>query len=195
IIGIPLILLTGFGAGLLWGLGPAVLKVYFAVDEVVTTLLLNSVIILGVSGLLTGPWKDPAGWARTPLVADSLRLPRIAVPSRLRAGLLIGIALLFILWFVLNRTSFGLKLRAIGLGPKAARFMGINVNRSLLTAALMSAGIAGLAGAAEILGLQGRLQSQTLELGYGYSGIIVAMLGGLTALGVGAAAVFIALVE
>lgn len=195
LVAIPIILLAGFLAGALWALGPALLKVYFAVDEVVTTLLLNSVMVLGVSGLLTGPWQDPGGWARTPLISDALRLPRLAPPSRLRAGIIIGVVLMVALWFILNRTAFGLKLRAIGLGPKAARFMGIRVTRTLLTAALVSGAIAGLAGAAEILGLQGRLSSQTLELGYGYSGIVVAMLGGLTAFGVGAAALFIALVE
>jgi general nucleoside transport system permease protein len=195
VVAIPLILLAGFAAGALWALGPALLKVYFAVDEVVTTLLLNSVMVLGISGLLTGPWMDPAGWARTPLITDALRLPRIAPPGRLRAGILIGVVLMVLIGFVVNRTAFGLKLRAIGLGPRAARFMGINVRRTILVAALVSGGIAGLAGVSEILGIQGRLSSQTLELGYGYSGIVIAMLGGLNALGVGAAAVFIALIE
>ncbi len=192
---LPLILLAGFVAGALWALGPALLKIYFAVDEVVTTLLLNSVMVLGVSGLLTGPWMDPAGWARTPLISEALRLPRIAPPSRLRAGFLLAVVLMLIVGFVMSRMSFGLKIRAIGLGPKAARFMGINVRRTILASALISGGIAGLAGVSEILGIQGRLSSQTLELGYGYSGIVVAMLGGLNPLGVGAAAVFIGLVD
>jgi general nucleoside transport system permease protein len=195
-IAIPLILLAGFAAGALWALGPALLKIYFAVDEVVTTLLLNSVMVLGVSGLLTGPWKEePGGWARTPLITEALRLPRIAPPSRLRLGIVIGVVLMLVIAFIMSRTAFGLKLRAIGLGPKAARFMGISVSRTLLIAALVSGGIAGLAGVSEILGIQGRLSSQTLELGYGYSGIVVAMLGGLNAFGVGAAAAFIALIE
>jgi simple sugar transport system permease protein len=129
------------------------------------------------------------------LIVDALRLPRIAVPTRLRAGIIIGVVLMLVLWFVLNRTAFGLKLRAIGQGPKAAAFMGIHVRRTTLIAALISGGIAGLSGTAEILGIQGRLQSQTLDLGFGYSGIVVAMLGGLHALGVGAAAAFIALID
>ena len=195
LLAIPLILIAGFAAGALWALGPALLKIYLAVDEVVTTLLLNAVMVLGVSGLLTGPWKDPAGWARTPLITDSLRLPRIAPPSRLRAGFIVAVVILFALWFVLARTGFGLKLRAIGLGPKAARFMGLEVRRTLLTAALISGGIAGLAGVSEILGIQGRLNSQALELGYGYSGIVIAMLGGLNPIGVGIGATFIALIE
>lgn len=195
LLAIPLILVAGFAAGAMWALGPALLKIYLAVDEVVTTLLLNAVIVLGVSGLLTGPWKDPAGWARTPLIIDSLRLPRIAPPSRLRAGFFLAVVILFVLWFVLQRTGFGLKLRAIGLGSKAARFMGLDVRRTLLTAALISGGIAGLAGVSEILGIQGRLNSQALELGYGYSGIVIAMLGGLNPIGVGIAATFIALIE
>ncbi|MBX3080606.1 MAG: ABC transporter permease [Anaerolineae bacterium] len=193
-LAIPIILLAGFIAGALWALLPALLRVYLRVDEVVTTLLLNSVMALGLSGLLTGPWRDPSGWPRTPMIAEAIRLPRLAPPSRLRAGILLGIAILLILWFVLRRTAFGVKLRAVGLEPRAARFMGINVPRTVLIAALVSGGIAGLAGTTEILGIQGRLIAESSP-GYGYTGVVVAMLAGLSAPGVLIAACFIALVE
>ncbi|MFN8421603.1 MAG: ABC transporter permease [Anaerolineae bacterium] len=193
-IAIPIIVIAGFLAGALWALLPALLKVYFKVDEVVTTLLLNSVMTLGLSGLLTGPWRSPDGWPRTPMIEEAIRLPRLFPPSRLRAGFVIGLVLMVVLWFVLQRTSFGVKLRAVGLGANAARFMGIPVARTMLIAALVSGGIAGIGGVAEILGVQGRLIAES-SAGYGYTGVIVAMLGGLTAPGVLLAAVFIALIE
>lgn len=191
---IPTILAVGFVAGMAWALLPALLRAYLHVDEVVTTLLMNSIMGLGLAGLLTGPWRDPSGWPRTPMIPEAVRLPRIAPPSRLRAGLLIGIAVAVVLWVVLRRTSFGVRLRAVGLGPKAATFLGINVPRTLLSAALLSGGIAGLAGTTEILGIQGRLIAESSP-GYGYSGVVVAMLGGLSAPGVVVAAIFLALIE
>lgn len=191
---IPVILITGFAAGAAWALGPALLKVYVGVDEVVTTLLLNSVMALGLTGLLTGPWRDPSGWPRTPMIEEAIRLPRLAPPARLRAGIIIGLALMVVLWFVMYRTAFGVRLRAAGLGPQAARFMGIRVARVTLLAALVSGGIAGLAGVSEILGVQGRLIADS-SAGIGYTGVIVAMLGALTPFGVLLAALFLALVE
>jgi len=191
---IPLILVAGFAAGLLWALLPALLRVYLAVDEVVTTLLLNSVMGLALSGLLTGPWRDVGGWPRTPTISEAIRLPRLLPPSRLRAGILIGIALVLIVWFVLRRTPFGLRLRMVGMNAQAARFVGFNVRRTVLVAALVSGGIAGLAGATEILGLQGRLIAESSP-GYGYTGVVVAMLGGLSAPGVLFAALLIALIQ
>ncbi len=194
VLAIPLILAAGFVAGALWAMLPALLRVYLAVDEVVTTLLLNSVMALGLTGLLTGPWRDPGGWPRTPMIVEAIRLPRLAPPSRLRAGIVLGLLILLILWFVLRRTSFGLKLRAVGLNAQAARFVGFNVTRTVLIAALVSGGIAGLAGTTEILGIQGRLIAESSP-GYGYTGVVVAMLGGLSAPGVLLAALLIALIE
>jgi simple sugar transport system permease protein len=191
---IPIILLVGFIAGAIWALLPALLRVYLRVDEVVTTLLMNSIMGLGLTGLLTGPWRDPGGWPRTPMIPEAVRLPRIAPPSRLRAGILIAVGLAVVLWWVLRRTGFGVRLRAVGLGPQAARFMGINVTRTLLAAALISGGIAGLAGTTEILGIQGRLIAESSP-GYGYTGVVVAMLGGLSAPGAVVAAVFLALID
>jgi simple sugar transport system permease protein len=191
---IPTIVVAGFIAGALWAAVPALLRVYWLVDEVVTTLLLNSVMALGLSGLLTGPWRDPAGWPRTPLIAESIRLPRLLPPSRLRAGIIIGVVIVVILWFVLQRTAFGLRLRMVGLNSQTARFVGFNVSRTMLITALVSGGIAGLAGVTEILGIQGRLIADSSP-GYGYTGIVVAMLGGLTAPGVFFGALLIALIE
>lgn len=192
---IPLLLLGGFMAGLLWALLPALLKVQWAVDEVVTTLLLNSVMLYVVSALLNGPWRDPeSGWPQSPEIAASARLPQLVARSRLHLGFIIALLAVAVLWFVLSRTGFGLKMRAVGLGKEAARFAGVRVERATLIAALVSGGIAGIAGMVEVAGLQFHLIGE-LSPGYGYTGIIIATLGALNPLGVGAAAFFFGLVD
>jgi len=172
-----------------------VLKVKLAVDEVVTTLLLNSVMLYVVSALLNGPWRDPeSGWPQSPEIAASAQLPQLVARSRLHLGFLIALLAVAALWFVLSRTGFGLKMRAVGLGKEAARFAGVRVERTTLIAALVSGGIAGIAGMVEVAGIQFHLIGE-LSPGYGYTGIIIATLGALNPLGVGAAAFFFGLID
>ncbi len=192
---IPLTLMGGFMAGVFWALPPALLKVKLAVDEVVTTLLLNSVMLFFVSFLLNGPWRDPvSGWPQSPEIAASTVLPRLIPRSRLHLGFLVAILTVPVLWFILSRTKLGLRMRAIGLGREAARFAGVNVGRTLLMAALISGGIAGLAGVSEVAGIHFHL-IEALSPGYGYTGIVVAMLGGLHPVGISLAAPFIGLID
>jgi general nucleoside transport system permease protein len=195
ILAIPLMLLGGFLGGMAWALIPALLRVKMAVDEVVTTLLLNSVMLYIVSALLNGPWRDPeSGWPQSPEIEMCTRLPKLIPRSRLNLGFVIALLALLILWFVLTRTGFGLKMRAVGLGKAGARFAGVEVERTVLTAALISGGIAGIVGVCEVAGIQFHLTGE-ISPGYGYTGIIIATLGALNALGVGAAALFFGLVD
>ncbi len=185
----------GFFAGLLWALIPALLRVYWKVDEVVTTLLTNSIILFIVSAILNGPWRDPqSGWPQSPEIAEAARLPQLVARSRLHVGFLIALLVAALVWFILARTAFGLRLRAVGLGKEGARFAGISVERSMLVAALISGGIAGIAGYVEVAGIQYHLIGE-LSPGYGYTGIILATMGGLNAIGVTASALFFGLVE
>ena len=110
---------------------------------------------------------------------------------RLHAGFPIAVALAIAVWAIDARSTLGFRIRAVGLNPVAARFAGIGVERTLLWTALLSGGIAGVAGVSEVAGLKGNL---TLDLspGFGYGGIVVAMLARLNALGVVAAALFVA---
>jgi simple sugar transport system permease protein len=194
VLALPLMLAGGFAAGALWALTPALLKVKWAVDEVVTTLLLNSVILFLVSFLLNGPWRDPvSGWPQSPQIAASTVFFQLVPRSRLHLGFIVALLVIAVVWFILSRTSLGLKMRAVGLGQEAARFSGINVRRTMLTAALVSGGIAGLAGVSEVAGIHFHL-IDALSPGYGYTGIIVATLGGLNPLGVGLAGLFIGLI-
>ena len=195
VLGIPLMLLGGFTAGMLWALIPALLKVRLKVDEVVTTLLLNSVIVFLISYFLNGPWRDPVSmWPQSPELDPGTIFFKLIPRSRLHLGFIVAVAVLVLAWFVLKRTTFGMRMRAVGLGKEAARFAGIKVNRTMLIAALVSGGIAGLAGVGEVAGIHFHL-IESISDGLGYSGIIIATLGGLNPIGVGLAALFIGLID
>ncbi len=195
ILAIPIMIVGGFVAGALWALPPALLKVKLQVDEVVTTLLLNSGMLFFVSAILNGPWRDPvSGWPQSPEIAKSAMFPILIPRTRIHFGIIVALLALVALWWIFTRTRFGLELRAVGMGKDAARFMGVRVGSVMLAAALVSGGIAGLAGVSEIAGRQHQLIAD-LSPGYGYTGIIIATLGALTAPGVGLAALFLALVE
>ena len=195
ILAILLMIAAGFAAGMAWALIPALLKIKLAVDEVVTTLLMNTVILFFVSFLLNGVWRDPiSGWPQSPTIANEAIFPKLIPMARLHLGFILAWIVIGIVYLVLRRSALGLRMRSIGLNPEAARFAGVNVNRTILTAALVSGGIAGLAGMSEVAGIQYHL-IDAISPGYGYTGIIAATLGGLNPLGVGLASLFIGLIE
>lgn len=191
LLALPLMVIAGAVAGAAWALGPALLRVRLGIDEVVTTLLLNPVALLLVNALLHGPWRDAqTGFPESERIAASAQLPALLERSRLHLGFVVALVIIVVAWFVLTRTPAGVKLRAVGLSPQAARFAGISVNRTLLGAALVSGAIAGVAGVSEVAGIQFRLTSG-LSPGFGYTGIVVATLGGLSMPGVTVAAVLL----
>lgn len=190
---IPVIALAAMLAGALILLGPVLLKTRLGVDEVVTTLLFNFIMLLFVSYLLEGPMKDPMGmgWPKSPALEKAARLPRIVDGLRLHWGFGLALAAAAAVWVVQTRTTLGYEIRAVGQNAEAARFAGIPVGKVLVKTALLSGGLAALAGFSEVAGLKGNL---TLDLspGFGYTGIIVAMLALLNPLGVVLSALFVA---
>ena len=190
---LPLSALAAMVAGGLLLLGPAVLKVRLGVDEVVTTLLFNFIMLLFVSYLLEGPMKDPMGmgWPKSPALAPEARLPRIVEGLRLHWGFALALIAALVVWVIQTRTTLGYEMRAVGQNVRAARFAGMPVNAVILKTALLSGGLAALAGWSEVAGLKGHL-SLDLSPGFGYTGIIVAMLALLHPLAVIPAALFVA---
>ncbi|MFN4273024.1 MAG: ABC transporter permease [Aliihoeflea sp.] len=190
---IPILIVAAMIGGGLMLLGPAFLKVRLGVDEVVTTLLLNFVVLLFVSMLLEGVLRDPMalGWPRSASLIAEARLPRVVTGLRLHYGFVLAVVAAVAVWFVMKKTTLGYEMRAVGHNAEAARFAGIPVNRVLLKTAMISGGLAALAGFSEVAGTARNL---TLELspGFGYTGIVVAMLAMLNPLGVVAAAIFVA---
>jgi general nucleoside transport system permease protein len=181
---VPVALVLGCVGGTAWAFVPAVLRVSFGIDEVVTTLLLNPVALLLVQGLLNGPWSNTtSGFPVSDNFGAGYALPMALPGSRVHFGLVIALVLAAVIWVVLSRTASGLRVRAVGLSPAAAAFSGISVRRVHLRAALVSGAIAGLGGASQVLGVGHQLTTQ-VSGGYGYTGIVVATLGGLSAVGV-----------
>jgi ABC-type uncharacterized transport system permease subunit len=196
---VPVAMATMMAAGALAGAlllaGPAFLRLRFGVDEVVTTLLLNFVVLLFVGLMIEGPFKDPMafGWPQSVPIDRTLRLPELVPRSRLHIGLLAALAAAALVWLIMARTVFGTEARAVGHSPEAATFAGIPLPRTVMTVAILSGGLAGLAGAVEVMGVTPYVTT-TLSPGFGYAGIVVAMLAALHPAGVVAAAVFVATV-
>jgi general nucleoside transport system permease protein len=183
-LALPLGLVAGAVGGLLWATLPAWLKRRGHIDEVVTTLLLNPVALLVVQGLLNGPWRNTAsGFTDSDRFGHGFDLPALLPGTRVHWGFGVAILIIAVTWFVFAKTSLGLQLRAAGQAPEAAAFSGIPVERLRFRAALTSGAVAGLGGASQVMGVQHQL-TQGISIGYGYTGVIVATLGGLTALGV-----------
>ena len=194
-IGIPLLMFAGMVAGAALLAGPAFLRLRFGVDEVVTTLLLNFIVILFVGLMIEGPLRDPLafGWPRSVPLDGDFRLPDLVARTRLHVGLLCAIAAAGAVWLLLARTVFGVETRAVGLNASAAAFAGISLRKTIMGVALLSGALSGLAGSVEVMGVTAGVTT-TMSPGFGYAGIVVAMLAALHPAGVVAAAVFIATV-
>lgn len=192
-VGIAVLMLCGMAAGAILLAGPAFMRLRFGVDEVVTTLLLNFIVILFVGLMIEGPLRDPLafGWPQSVPVDGDYRLPDLVPRTRLHIGLLIAIAAAGVVWLVLTRTVFGVETRAAGLNARAAAFAGISLPRTIMGVAVVSGALAGLAGAVEVMGVTGGVTT-TMSPGFGYAGIVVAMLAALHPAGVVAAAIFVA---
>ncbi len=193
ILMIPFLFLVGALAGGLLLLPLVLLRNYYRVDEVVTTLLTNFIILLLVGYLLEGPMKDPMalGWPQGKSVIDEGVLPQIVSRTRLHLGFIIAIGTALITWLILSRTILGYKIKAVGISPAASHHAGVPVIKTIIVVAFFSGGMAGMAGVTETAGLKGYL---TLDLspGFGYAGIAVAMLAGLHPVGVIFSGIFLA---
>lgn len=188
---LPLMIIAGMIAGALWGLIPALLKAYLKVNEIITTLMLNYIAILWYQYLFQIAWKDPQGmgFPGTAMLPDYTWLPRFT--GRLHWGLVIAVVVAILLWIVLDRTRWGYEIRLIGENPNAARYAGISLVANIILVMALSGGLAGLAGVTEVTGISHRLQ-RGLDVGNGFTGIIVAWLGKLSPWGILLVAVLLA---
>lgn len=181
---VPALLVAGMAAGAVWCLVPAALRAWLAVNETITTLLMNYIAVLLVSFLIYGSWKDPQslGFPLSPPFPAASRLWVLLPGTRVHAGLLLALAASAAVWLILARTRWGFEIRVIGDNPQAARYAGISLARNIVLTMGLAGALAGLAGAGEASAIAGRLQ-QGLSPGYGYTGIIVAWLARLNPLG------------
>jgi simple sugar transport system permease protein len=185
---IPSTLLLGFIAGAAWGFVPGILKARLKVNEILSTIMMNSIAIQFMYLLIRGPLMDPAGVAAGTFLAQSARLPvqvwlpRLVPQTLLHAGSIVAVVLAVAVYFFLWRTTIGYRIRSVGLNPDASRHAGINVPFYQALSLTLAGGFAGLAGAIEVMGVQHRLLDG-ITGGYGFTGIVAALLGGLHPLG------------
>lgn len=176
-IHIILVLLIGMLAGALWAALPGYLKAKVGTNEVINTIMMNYIALYFVNYLIMGPLNEP-GKATTPIIQNSAKLWRfLGENNRVNAGLLIGLALVAIVYILLWKTTIGYELRAVGLNPHAAEYGGISIKKNIILAMAISGAIAGLGGAVHVAGIQ----YQAIQLfglpGFGFDGIAVALLG------------------
>jgi general nucleoside transport system permease protein len=185
---LPSTLLVSFLTGATWGFIPGILKARFRVNEILSTVMLNAVAIQLMNLLIRGPLIDQAGVTAGTYLAQSERLPeaawlpRLIPQTLLNAGALLAVALAFVVYLFLWRTTIGFRIRAVGLNPDASRYAGINVPFYQALSLTLAGGLAGLAGAVEVMGVHHRLL-EGITSGYGFSGIVAALFGGLHPLG------------
>ncbi len=185
---IPFTLIAGFIAGAFWGFVPGILKARLNVNEILSTIMMNSIGQQLMYLLLRGPLMDPAAVASGTFLAQSARLPqqawlpRLIPQTLLHAGAILAVLLAILVYFFLWRTTIGYRIRAVGFNPDASRYAGINVPFYQALSLTLAGGFAGLAGAIEVMGVQHRLLDGVTG-GYGFTGIVAALLGSLHPLG------------
>src|ERR1700752_364093 len=194
IIHLPLAIIVGMAAGAIWAGIVGFLKAYTGGHEVINTIMMNYIALNTISFLLNGPMKDrdPNNViARTPLIAESARMPVIFDGLRVHWGFVLALLVAFLVWWMLNKTTLGFEIRTVGLNPDAAKYAGINVKRTIILTMALSGMLAGLAGALEVTGLNYR-HELGFSIGYGFDAIAIALLGKSHPLGVVLAAILFA---
>ncbi|MCG3210252.1 MAG: hypothetical protein FOGNACKC_03883 [Anaerolineae bacterium] len=186
VVVIAAMIIMGMVGGAVLGFIPGFLKARFNVNEIITTLMLNYVVILWNNFWIFNQWSD-AGFQMTPTFDRVAWLPRLADYAReyrmfsgitLHLGVVFGIVAAGIVWWVFARSRWGYEIKLIGDNPQAARYAGLNIARNIILVMMFSGALAGLAGMSEISGVVHRLQER-ISPGYGFTGIIIAWLAKL----------------
>lgn len=181
---LPAVLIGGVIGGGLWAMLAGYLKSRFGANEVVTTVMLNYVAIIGTGYLVSGPMIEPGGrYPQTLQIGKGAWLPILLPGARLNIGFVIALLLALVLYLLIFRSSIGYAIRAVGINPEAARYSGIRVNRNILLSMAISGGAAGIGGAIQIAGVTYRLFQQ-ISPGFGFTGIAVSLLVNNNPLGV-----------
>ncbi len=191
---IPLMVLGGMVGGALWAGLAALLKIRFQINEIITTLMLNYIAQYTVLYLARGPLRDPESFLpQSAQLVGVARMPTL-LGTRVHIGVLIAVLLIPVVYLLLWKTPLGFRVRAIGSSPTVAYAVGMNVTWGLAFALLFSGALAGLTGVFEVSALHTRLKDG-ISGNYGFTGILVALLGRLHPVGVFVAALFFAILS
>ncbi len=182
-----LAILASIVAGALWAFIPGLLKARFRVHEVIVTIMMNYVALHVTNYIIQNVITH--GKERTPNIPDSASLTSpwlqsLTQYSRLHWGIILAVICCIIMWFILEKTTTGFELKAVGFNQDAAQYAGMNVNKNIIMSMVISGAFAGLAGAMEGLGTFGYMAIKSSFTGVGFNGIAVALLGGNSSLGV-----------
>lgn len=174
---LPLAILGGFVAGAIWGAIPGWLKAKTGGHEVVNTIMMNYIAYRLSDWLINGPMKAPGFRPVTPHIQASAELPRLfGDPLRFNVGFFLALIVAGIVFWLLFKTTTGFTIRAVGANPDAARYAGMSITRTVVLAMTLSGGLAGLAGASQVLGVDYWV-GQGFSAGYGFDSIAVALIG------------------
>jgi ABC-type uncharacterized transport system permease subunit len=179
VVHLPLAIGAGVLIGALWAAIPGALKAYTGAHEVINTIMMNYIALNLVSYLLNGPMRDPSPLnviARTPLIAETARIPPIVEGLRLHWGFPLAFGVAALIWWLLWKTTLGFEIRTVGANTAAARYAGIRVQRILILTMALSGALAGLAGVIEVTALNYR-HELGFSIGYGFDAIAIALLG------------------
>lgn len=189
----PIHILLAIGAaalvGMAWAYLPAIAKIRWDTNEIVTTMMLNYVAQYFTSYLVSFPFKEPGDLPQTPAVFPSAQLYQFSAASRLHAGIVLAVVLAIALYFLIRHTALGYEIRMTGLSASVSRCSGIDTERTALKAMLLSGALGGIAGAVEILGVHYRFINN-FSPGYGWDGLAVSLLAKGNPLGILLAGVF-----
>ena len=191
---LPAMLVMGALGGALWAMIPALCKVRFGANEILTSLMLVYVADLVLDYLVRGPWRDPKGmnFPTTASFDPVATVPTIMEGGRLHGGAILTLIIVIAATIMLGRTIKGFEIRVVGAAPRAARFAGFSSQKLVIFTFAVSGALAGLAGIIEVAGPVGVLQPG-ISPGYGFTAIIVAFLGRLNPIGILIAGLFLAL--
>ena len=183
IVFIPVLMFLAFIAGGAWASVAAVLKAKYRINEIIVTFMMNFIAIFLASWALLNPLKGSSpGLAQSADIAQNAMLP-VFGDTRIHLGIIIGILACIIVYYFFKKTKKGFELRMVGSNPDAARSAGVSIFRSLFLAMMISGGLSGLAGMIEVTGIHHHL-IDGISPGYGYTGIVIALVPNLHPLGI-----------
>ena len=156
---------------------PGVLKVRLKVNEVITTIMMNTIAIYLCSYLSTGPWKtsQPNRVSGTETLSENLRFTRLIPGSNLTGAIFTSIIIAFLIWYVMAKTTKGYEMKLIGENPRFAKYSGLKVDKTIINTMVISGAICGLVGMFEVYGLKGNYQDG-ISNEYYFDGLLVAMI-------------------
>ena len=193
--GLVLALIVGFLVGGLWALIAALFKAKLGISEIIVTIMLNYIAINFLGIAVRTFLMDPAGSVPQSAKFDpSVLLPQIIERTRLHAGFILAIVAVIIVWFVVEKPTIGYEIKVVGFNKRAAACNGISVMKNIVISAFLSGGLAGIAGAVELLAIQKKL-IEGMSSNCGYTAVLIALMAGNHPVGVVVASIVMAAMQ